>query len=66
MKIITQGEDFRGWATFTVKTIRDKEQIEKYFEELYPGNDVSAMELLNLRNTWEVTLLPQEDLEESE
>jgi hypothetical protein len=29
MKIIKQAEDFRGWLIFTVKTIRDKEQIEK-------------------------------------
>jgi hypothetical protein len=66
MKIIKQAEDFRGWLIFTVKTIRDKEQIEKYFEELYPDNDVSALELMNLRNTWEVTLLPKEDFVESE
>jgi hypothetical protein len=65
MKIITQGEDFRGWMTFTVKTIRDKEQIENYFEDLYPDNEVSVLELLNLRNTWEVTLLPKENLVES-
>ena len=65
MKIIKRGEDFRGWLTFTVKTIRNKEEIELYFEELH-GVDVSAMELMNLRNTWEVTLLPKENLEDSE
>ena len=66
MRIIKQEEDFRGWLVFIVKTICDEEQIEKYFEELYPDNDVSALELMNLRNTWEVTLLPKEDFVESE
>jgi hypothetical protein len=48
MKIITQGEDFRGWATFTVKTIRNKEQIEKsiegYFKKAFFDNKESQFE----------------------
>jgi hypothetical protein len=66
MKIITQGQDFRGWSTYTVETISDYEEIKQYFQYLYPDNRVSALEFLNLQNTWEVTLLPKEDLVESE
>jgi ribosomal protein L23 len=65
MKIIKSDTDSRGYQIFIVKTKCNKQEIEEHFEELFVY-DVSAMELLNLRNTWQITLLPKEDLVESE
>ena len=65
MTIIKSDTESRGYPIFIVKTKCNKREIEEHFENLFIY-DVSAIQLLNLRNTWQITLLPKEDLVESE
>ncbi len=63
MEIINKTKDFRDWDVFLVKG--NKDTIEEYFNNQYPENDVSVLEHLNNRGTFEVTILPKENLESS-
>jgi len=62
MTIISQEKDFRNWDTFKVKGNRT--DIEKYFTEKYPNNDISVIKYVNYNSTFEVTILPKDEDEE--
>ena len=59
MEIINKTTDFRNWEVFLVKG--DEDTIREYFTINYPENDISVLEHLNNRGTFEITLLPKED-----
>ena len=57
MEIINKTTDFRNWEVFLVKG--DEDTIEEYFNNQYPNQDVSVLEHLNNRGTFEVCILPK-------
>jgi predicted helicase len=64
MKIKSKELDFRGWETFIVKG-SDKD-IQEHFYSAYPNKSISILEHLNNRGTFEVTILPEDIIDEEE
>lgn len=62
--IIKKQQDLRGWETFIVKG-NDKD-IQDYFYANYPQKTISILEHLNNRGTFEVTILPEDLIDEEE
>lgn len=61
MELISQEKDFRGWKTYTVKG--PEEVIRFYFTNTTNNKlfDISVLQLHNLEETYEVTLIPKEN-----
>jgi hypothetical protein len=64
MIIKKEQRDFRGWEVFIVKG-SDK-TIQEHFYGKYPNKNISILEHLNNRGTFEVTILPEEIVDEEE
>jgi predicted helicase len=62
--IIKQQKDLRGWEVFIVKG-SDKD-IQEHFYSKYPNKTISILEHLNNRGTFEVTILPEDIIDEEE
>ena len=62
--IIKKQQDLRNWEVFIVKG-NDKD-IQDYFYANYPQKTISILEHLNNRGTFEVTILPEDLIDEEE
>lgn len=62
--IIKKQQDLRNWEVFIVKG-NDKD-IQDYFYANYPKKTISILEHLNNRGTFEVTILPEDLIDEEE
>ena len=62
MKIKSKNRDARGYDYFIVKGT-DKE-VQDYFFNEYPGMSIGILEHLNNRGTFEVYVMPKEDVYE--
>ena len=64
MIIKSTQSDSRGWEVFIVKG--DDRTIQEHFFNAYPKKTISILEHLNNRGTFEVTILPEELIDEEE
>lgn len=58
IKIIKQLTDFRNWEVYYVEG--DEDSIRKYFELRFPDKGIAVLELLNQKDLFVVTILPEE------
>jgi hypothetical protein len=62
--IIKKQQDLRNYEVFIVKG-SDKD-IQDHFYSAYPNKTISILEHLNNRGTFEVTILPEDIIDEEE
>lgn len=58
IKIIEQLTDFRNWDVYYVEG--DEDSIRKYFELRFPDKGIAVLELLNLKDLFVVSIIPEE------